>query len=67
MMSKICNIVRNITIEPLFFLYALCLGFYIIVSSSLYVSKVCNVNLNYTREICDNIQVSKLSAIELVR
>ena len=56
--ATILKIIKNVTIEPIFFLFALCLGFYIIVASELYISKVCNVNLNYTRDICDNIVVN---------
>ena len=58
--SQIDNAWKNITIEPIFFLFSLCLGFYVIVASELYISKVCNVNLNYTKEICDNIQVCSI-------
>ena len=54
--GKIKAVLNDITIEPIFFLYSLCLGFYIIVSKNLYVDKVCKVNLNFTEEICDNIQ-----------
>ena len=57
LLKGVKDVIRNVTIEPIFFLFSLCLGFYIIVASELYVAKVCNVNLNYTREICDNIQV----------
>lgn len=46
----------NVTVEPAFFFFALAQGIYIVIAQSLYISKVCNVNLNFTREVCDNIQ-----------
>ena len=52
--------IQHITIEPVFFLFALCLGIHLIVVEELYISKVCNVNLNYTRAVCDNITVSSI-------
>ena len=53
------TIISNITIEPVFFLLAMCYGSFIIASKELYVSKVCNVNFNYSKYICDNIQQHK--------
>jgi hypothetical protein len=63
--DKLKSVVSNITIEPTFFFFALAQGFYIVVASSLYISKVCNVNLNYTREICDDIQNHPEEQIEV--
>lgn len=63
--DKFKLVVTNITIEPTFFFFALAQGFYIVVASSLYISKVCNVNLNYTREICDDIQNHPEEQIEV--
>ena len=54
--KKLKEIWNGITIEPVFFFFALAHGFYIIISKTLYISKVCKVNLNYSEEICDNIQ-----------
>ena len=53
---KCKEIWEGITIEPVFFFFALAHGFYAIISKTLYISKVCNVNLNYSLEICDHIQ-----------
>ena len=35
--SKIKLIVTNITVEPLFLLYAMCIGFYAIAAQTLYI------------------------------
>ena len=62
---KCKEIWKGITIEPVFFFFALAHGFYAIISKTLYISKVCNVNLNYSLEICDNIQNHTEAQIEV--
>ena len=55
----------QITIEPVFLLFSLNFGFYIFVSKDLYIQKVCKVNLNFTDDICDNIQEHKSEQIQV--
>ena len=57
--DKIKYIINNITLEPVCFIFAMNFGFYIIAASQLYVDKVCQVNLNHSKEICDNIYAHK--------
>ena len=57
--KQLYSIFSNITIEPVFFMLSLCFGSFIIVSKELYVTKVCNVNFNFSREICDHIEKHK--------
>lgn len=57
--AKIKYIFENITLEPVVFIFAMNFGFYAIAAHQLYIDKMCQVNLNYTAEICDNIYVHK--------
>ena len=54
--QRLIIIWKNITVEPLFILYMLNYGIFSIVSQTLYIEKICRVNLNFTDTICDNIQ-----------
>ena len=57
-MDKIKTILtsyRQISLEPVFFLFCVNLGLIGIASQALYLEKACKVNLNQTEAICDNI------------
>ena len=54
--GKIRFLFKQTTLEPVCFIFALNFGFYAIASTQLYVEKMCTVNMNLPREVCDNIQ-----------
>ena len=56
---------RRITVEPCMFFFALCQGMFVIIAQNLYIAKVCEVNLGYDKEICDNIDINKEEQIEV--
>ena len=62
---RIIVIWKNITIEPVILLWALNYGVFHLTSQTLYIDKICKVNLNYTSEICDNIQQHKNEQIKV--
>ena len=56
MCGRINNILRNISVEPIFILYMLTFSTYNIVLQNLMIEKACKVNLNQTASVCDNLQ-----------
>ena len=56
-----------ITIEPAYVLFTLSHGLYTIVAQTLYINKVCNVNLAFGEDICANITHHKEEQIEVQR
>ena len=54
--SGVMKYLRQITVEPVFFLVFVNFGLIAISNQDLYLKKACLVNLNYTEEVCDNLQ-----------
>ena len=51
-----CRLIwKNITVEPVVIFYCLVVALSGIPGEEMYVKKACLVNLNHTREVCDNI------------
>ena len=50
------NVFKNITVEPIVFLYLLNGCTYTIVFQNLQIEKACKVNLNQTADVCDNLK-----------
>ena len=65
LLAKIKYIFENITLEPVVFIFAVNFGFWVLASQQLYVDKMCQVNLNHSKEICDNIQSGVHKEIQL--
>ena len=65
MKNSFLNVWRNITIEPVFLLFMLNYGVFGMVASTLYIDKVCRVNLNFTSEICDHIHYHEDEQIQV--
>ena len=53
--KKIRYILENITLEPACILFGLNFGFLHVASDQIYIDKLCQVNLNHSAEICENI------------
>ena len=62
--DKLTSCFRQISLEPVFFLFCLNSGLINIPSQSLYINKACKVNLGHNETICDNIQQHEQVQIE---
>ncbi len=50
------SFLANISVEPCYLFYTLTVGLGMIVTQELYIQKVCQVNLNMTVEVCEDLQ-----------
>ena len=62
--GKCLHIWKNITVEPVLIFYCLVVALSGIPGEEMYVKKACIVNLNHTREVCDNIYEHKEIQLE---
>ena len=53
--ERLKNVFRNITLEPVYFLFMAAMGMTVFTSQELYLMKACKVNLNFTESLCENI------------
>ena len=61
---KCRHIWKNITVEPVVIFYCLVVALSGIPGEEMYVKKACLVNLNHTKEVCDNIYEHKEIQLE---
>jgi len=52
-------------VEPCLLFFSICQGLYVIAAQNLYIQKVCQVNLNFSEEICINITHNKVEQAEV--
>ena len=64
LVTKVQNLLRNIHLGPVVFLFYICFGIFFVTSQQLYIEKACKVNLNYSEEVCDNIKQHNETQIE---
>ena len=64
-MEKIRTFLSKITVEPCMFFFSFGLGLSVIISQSLYIAKVCEVNLGFDKAICDNITHHKKEQVQV--
>ena len=55
---------KTSVIEPVSILYVLSYSIYSVILQNLYIDKVCNVNLNHTKSVCDNLKDPSNSQIQ---
>ena len=58
------RILKNITVEPVFFLYILNFSTYEITFQNLQIEKACRINLNQTLDVCANLEDPGNGAIQ---
>ena len=55
---------KNLTIEPVIFFYLTSVGLISVIRPNLLIDKACRIKLNFTEEICDNLNDVKLNETE---
>ena len=64
LMTKVQSLLRNVHLGPVVLLFYICFGIFSVTSQQLYVEKACKVNLNFSDEICDNLNEHNETQIE---